>query len=91
MTIILVLVLAALVPLALVVLLRRWWVAWALAGVGIAVWTGWAIYALKFYECPSGDGECEPGLGVLFLGFLLALWLGGIVAGSAGAWLRRRR
>ena len=92
MTIVLILIVAfaALVPLAVVVLLRRWWVAWALAGVGIAAWTGYAIYALDFYECPSHTGECDPGLGVLFLGLLLVFWLGGTAVG-VGARVARSR
>lgn len=88
--IILLLVLAALVPFCAVFAVRRSWLPWALAGLGIVSFTAYAIYVLQFYECPSGDGECDPGLGVFYLGILLVLWLGGIAAGSAGAWMRGR-
>jgi len=89
-TIILTLVLAALLPFCVVFAVRRSWLPWTLAGVGIALFAAYAIYVAQFYECPSGDGECDPGLGVFYLGILLVLWLGGIGAGSAGAWMRRR-
>jgi hypothetical protein len=79
-----------LIPFLLVVFVRIRRLPWALSALGIAVWAGYAIYALQFYECPEHDGECEPGLGVFYLAILLVLWLGGIGAGSAGAWMRRR-
>ena len=88
--IVLLLVLAALVPFCVVFAVRRSWLPWTLAGLGIALFAGYWTYIAQFYECPSGDGECDPYLGVLYLGILLVLWLGGIGAGSAGAWMRQR-
>lgn len=79
-----------LVRLIVTLLVRRVWVPWSLAVFAIGIWSAYAIYVLKFYRCPSGDGECEPGFGVFYLGILLVLWLAGIAAGAFGAALRRR-
>jgi hypothetical protein len=80
---------AFLVPLVVTVLVRRAWAPWSLAAVAIGIWGAYAIYIWKFYECPSRDFECDPGLGVFFLGILCVLWLAGIAAGAFGSALRR--
>lgn len=50
-----------------------------LAVVGIGIWTMYAIYIALFANCPA-QGECDNGLGVIFLGATLVGWLTGIAA-----------
>lgn len=78
-----------LLPFFLVVFVRRRWLPWMLAAVGLAIWIGYSIYALNFYECPAHDGECEPALGVFFLAIALLCWLGGVAGGAAVRAFRR--
>jgi hypothetical protein len=78
-----------LLPFFLVVFVRLSWLPWALAAVGLAIWIGYSIYALNFYECPDHDGECDPGLGVFYLGIAMLFWLGGVAGGAAVRALRR--
>lgn len=57
----------------------------ALAGGGIAIWIAYAIYVEKFAPCPA-QGECDKGIGVIFLAVVLIGWLVGVAA----SWIARR-
>jgi hypothetical protein len=56
----------------------------ALAALGIATWIAYTIYIEELAPCPA-QGECDKGLGVLFLAVVLIGWLGGIAA----SWIAR--
>lgn len=56
-----------------------------LAVAGIATWIVYAIYIQELAPCPA-QGECDKGIGVIFLAVVLIGWLGGI----ATSWIARR-
>jgi hypothetical protein len=66
-------------------MLRRTGHRLALAVVGIALWTFYAIYIEGLASCPA-QGECDKGIGVIFLGVVLVSWLVGVAA----SWIVRR-
>jgi hypothetical protein len=57
----------------------------ALAVVGIAIWIAYAIYIEELAPCPA-QGECDKGIGAIFLAVVLIGWLGGVAA----SWIARR-
>jgi hypothetical protein len=75
--------LAVSLPVAL--LLRSVRARFILAGVGVVVFAAYSVYVEKIASCPA-QGECDKGLGVLFLAFLLGGWLVGV----ALSWVVRR-
>jgi hypothetical protein len=57
----------------------------ALTAVGIATLIVYSIYIEGVAACPA-QGECDKGIGVVFLAVALIGWLGGIAA----SWVVRR-
>jgi hypothetical protein len=50
-----------------------------LAAAGIVTWIAYAIYIEELAPCPA-QGECDKGIGVVFLAVVLIGWLGGVAA-----------
>jgi 4-amino-4-deoxy-L-arabinose transferase-like glycosyltransferase len=73
------------VALGLALLMRGARARLIVAGIGVIVFAGWAVYIEAIASCPA-VGECEKGLGVFLLSVVLAGWLVGV----ALSWLIRR-
>ncbi len=56
-----------------------------LAGAAIVTWMAYTVYIGTIASCPARS-ECAKWLGVVFLGAVLAGWLGGVAA----SWVVRR-
>jgi hypothetical protein len=56
-----------------------------LAGGALALWAAYAVYVEMIYACPR-VGECDKGIGVIFVGAAALGWL----AGVAVSWVVRR-
>jgi hypothetical protein len=78
-----------LVALAAGTLLRRTRRRVLLAAAGAAVWAGYAVWVEVFASCPR-QGECDKGLGIVFVGTIALGWLAGAATSSALEPLRRR-
>jgi hypothetical protein len=66
-------------------MLRRARARLAFAAAGIVISIAYAIYIEELAPCPT-QGECDKGIGVVFLAVVLIGWLGGV----AVSWIARR-
>jgi hypothetical protein len=66
------------------------WLRWALIGAPCAAWAAYLFLARNHYGWHAGSASARD-VGVIFLGVVLALWLAGLLLGTAVSLVVRRR